>query len=870
MEADFKRVLDNCLDILRDNEGVTGEKALRNMSYLLTLALIEPRLGSELDLFDPNQVDLRQLEPYELETYQKYSKFSNLNRLSEAEQHNFITVLNAMWEDILSQHSATKNIFQRGNKFDIERKTTIVKLVQKIDSLNFAKENVHYDVLGAAYERVIASVMTGKVLGQFFTPCLLKDIMMQYIQPKVLEDGTCESVCDPTMGTAGFLTSYTKYIIREAREKGIQLDWKKIVEKGLIYGKEIDAATFQLGASNMLISTGHIFQNLQRGDSIRDPIEHMKFDYVLSNPPFGIKGLEYTDFYSPIKGDYLPIKSNNAVSLFIQAIIYMLKIGGKCAVVLPDGQDLFSKTNKTLVAVREYLMRTCDLQDVINIPGGAFENTSIKTCLAIFQKKIMCIPVMGKKIYKFDSVCHTNAVRFSVLDISTKKVDLVSKVPIERIMENMWSLNVAEYVEQKSEIPLCIGESGQKFEMKTLGEICHFIRGQMLSRTDMKPGIYPVIGGGKNPSGFHNEFNMLENTILCSASGAGTAGYISRYSRKVWASDCFAITHGFEKNENISLDYIFYYLKLNQDEIYKFKKGTCQAHVNPKDISALKVIIPPLATQAKIVEYLDFINENLIKKSQDAIAALRQANEFRIRNQIQYGQNEVRTLGEIIKINGNGKTNTKDITNTGEYPFYSASAQNPSGTNIKYDFDGEKYLLIIKSGGSSKNPISNNYGIGKVFLVSGKCSANIAVFQLLNISNNNIKFIYYFLLSIQNEIQKLAKYAVNNGNIDFKSFFNIQIPLPDLAIQQQIVDYCDDNQKTIDSLEAKIKANKELAKTYLASVLGLQQTEPHEYSASAENLTDSDVSPEIEAEVETEAEAEEYTSPAKKQKQEIK
>jgi hypothetical protein len=87
------------------------------MSYLLTLALIEQHLGNELDLFDPKQVDLRQLEAYELETYQRFSRFSNLNRLSEMEQHNLITVLNAMWEDILSKHSATKNIFQSGNKF---------------------------------------------------------------------------------------------------------------------------------------------------------------------------------------------------------------------------------------------------------------------------------------------------------------------------------------------------------------------------------------------------------------------------------------------------------------------------------------------------------------------------------------------------------------------------------------------------------------------------------------------------------------------------------------------------------------------------------------------------------------------------------
>jgi type I restriction enzyme M protein len=96
-----------------------------------------------------------------------------------------------------------------------------------------------------------------------------------------------------------------------------------------------------------------MFEKLDRGDSIRVPITR-KFDNILANPPFGIKGLKYDDFQSPLKSEYVPIKTDNAVSLFIQAIIYMLKINGKCAVVLPDGQDLFSKTNKTLIAVREY------------------------------------------------------------------------------------------------------------------------------------------------------------------------------------------------------------------------------------------------------------------------------------------------------------------------------------------------------------------------------------------------------------------------------------------------------------------------------------------------------------------------------------
>ena len=65
----------------------------------------------------------------------------------------------------------------------------------------------------------------------------------------------------------------------------------------------------------------------------------------------------------------------------------MLKINGKCAVVLPDGQDLFSKINTTLVAIREYLMKTCDLKEIIYLPSGIFTYTSIKTCVFYFVKK---------------------------------------------------------------------------------------------------------------------------------------------------------------------------------------------------------------------------------------------------------------------------------------------------------------------------------------------------------------------------------------------------------------------------------------------------------------------------------------------------
>ena len=73
----------------------------------------------------------------------------------------------------------------------------------------------------------------------------------------------------------------------------INLDWKFISEEGL-GGIEAEPDTFQLAKSNMLISTGQLFNNIHLGDSIRNTIEG-KYDIVLANPPYGIKGLNYLE-----------------------------------------------------------------------------------------------------------------------------------------------------------------------------------------------------------------------------------------------------------------------------------------------------------------------------------------------------------------------------------------------------------------------------------------------------------------------------------------------------------------------------------------------------------------------------------------------
>ena len=364
--TDTKRILtnifDKCLNALRDNEGLTGDKALRNMSYLLILKLIEPYMGNKIDI-DEYDYDFSHIDDDNVSEHKsKLLEIVRFSKLLQEKEDNIPTNIKHLWDDILSSHPSTKNIFLKGKGFDIKHKSTYIKIIKILNDLPETEQ----DILGDAYEETIKTIMTGKVLGQFFTQPLVKKIMVELINPQIYPDGKIDSCCDPTMGTGGFLIEYMREILKQARIKNIKPDWDFIKNEG-IYGKEIEPDTYQLAVSNMLISSGYMFEKLDRGDSIREPILR-KFDNILANPPFGIKGLKYDDFDSSHKNEYVPIKTDNAVSLFIQAIIYMLKINGKCAVVLPDGQDLFSKNNATLVAIREYLLKTCDLKEIIYLP----------------------------------------------------------------------------------------------------------------------------------------------------------------------------------------------------------------------------------------------------------------------------------------------------------------------------------------------------------------------------------------------------------------------------------------------------------------------------------------------------------------------
>jgi type I restriction-modification system DNA methylase subunit/restriction endonuclease S subunit len=800
-KVNLVNVLKNFLNILRDNEALTGDKALKNINYLLILKLLEPKFGNEINI-DEHQYDFSHIEDKMVENHKnKLLSIVRFSNLAKEKEVNLPINIKYLWEDILSKHPKTRKIYLQDKFFDIQKQSTFYKLIQKLNSIDFSKNE--YDILGNSYEEVIKDVMTGKVLGQFFTQPLVKNFMVKLIEPKIHNDGKIETCGDPTMGTGGFLISYLQYILKQAKNKNIEPDWEFITKQGL-YGKEIESDTYQLAVSNMLISSGHMFDSLEKGDSIREPIT-TKFDNILANPPYGIKGLKYDDFQNSLKNEYVPIKSDNAVSLFIQAIIYMLKINGKCAVVLPDGQDLFSKTNKTLITVREYLLKTCDLKEIIYLPSGIFTNTSIKTCIFYFIKKREGKDVLqiNSKIskeqketgrnYKFSKTLQTHKIYFYEYNPYEDVKNLLVEVPIEKIVENSYSLNYSEYIKDHTE-----EQYEEDIVMKTLGEVCKFLpKSKRQASYGEKRGKYPFFKSSIKVDSYVDEADYDEESLIIGDGGEPNINYGIKFST---SDHCYIL-----QNKNkllLNLKYAYYYLYHNLDMMKQLYTGVAIKNISKINIEGIKIPIPSLDKQQKIGKYLDFIYEKTNKTSYEKISELKQLNEFSLNNQKIFGENVVKELGDVFKEVKTGKDVVATDRKKGEYPFYGANGIIDYVDS--YIFDG-KYLLTARTGSLGSLHISN----GKFW-----CSGDVHRMEFEN--DTLLSYTYYYLQTV--DFQKFRTGSAH-PKLSGSSLKSIKIHIPSLERQKEIVEYCEYNDKLIKQLEIEIENNKKQAKNFITNVL---------------------------------------------------
>jgi type I restriction-modification system DNA methylase subunit len=766
IEAKLISCIKSCHDILYSNGSITGLKASNDIIKIIICRLFNVIYKKE----EIRKIISSKISKEDIEKYEKYLiDIREFTKINDREIYNqiqlfIIKIFVCIFPNIFTKDDVNFNT--RNNS------TNFTKIINKIcDLINIDTDDYHLfinlfaETGGNMYEYFTNSYgkgSTSKELGQFFTPFKLINLILYNIKD-FIDINDDYTLYDPCCGSGGLLNRTASFLK---------------INRNNIYGCEIESDTTKYALASLLVNNNSLKINILNKCSLTNNnylFEDNKFDLILTNPPFGTK-MTYKDLetrFNDYKSNYYkssqlkfndiyPINTNNGACLFIQHVIYMLKEGGICGIVLPDGNEL---TSKGYYNIRKFLIDNCKIIKVINVSGGTFGSTGVKTKVIIFKKQ--------------KGIDNHKNIEFLEINKNCDELKLITTTDLDINYSFRLKVN-QDFIFKKDE-----------YEIKTLGEICEIIKGPKKRSKDAKEkGLYPLYYCSIIGNLYLDTFDYTDEGIIINKTNGSGKTMIYYGSKKYNVGE--TTIHFKSKLSNIKTKYIYYYLLYNKSLLEQYYYGLNQQSITDDDLFKIEIPIPSIEIQNKKVEELD--------KLEVSIETIKLRTE-----QIKHDQNyilnsilstecddiEYKTLGEIFILNSSGSTNSKDISNTGEYPFYRASCNNPSGTHNKYDFDDIEYLLIVKSGGCANKPISSEYGIGKVFLVNGKCAANIAVFQLLQKTSNNIKYLYYYLLNIQSKIQELARYCTNNGNIDMNELMEIIIPIPSIEKQKEIVDILD-------------------------------------------------------------------------------
>jgi type I restriction enzyme M protein len=262
--------------------------------------------------------------------------------------------------------------------FKIPTPLMLDKIVNAMDEMYAQMASIGgTDTKGDVYEYLLSKLATAGVNGQFRTPRHIIKMMVELMEPNA-----DEIICDPACGTSGFLVAACEYL-RENRKEEVFFNRqnKDHFMNHMFHGFDMDRTMLRIGAMNMM-THGVDNPRIEYRDSLSDQnTDRDKYSLILANPPF--KG---SLDYDIVSADLLKLcKTKKTELLFIALFLRMLKVGGRCACIVPDGVLFGSSTAHK--AIRKELVENNRLEAVISMPSGVFKPyAGVSTAILIFTK----------------------------------------------------------------------------------------------------------------------------------------------------------------------------------------------------------------------------------------------------------------------------------------------------------------------------------------------------------------------------------------------------------------------------------------------------------------------------------------------------
>lgn len=329
-----------------------------------------------------------------------------------------------------------------GSRSNIEEPKNLEKIIKSIDELDWysAKE----EGLGNLYEGLLEKNANEKKsgAGQYFTPRVLIDVMVELIDPKAGE--FCN---DPACGTFGFMIAADRHIKENTDELfALSADQQEFQRKKAFTGCELVHDTHRLALMNAMLHD--IEGEILLADTLSNAGKSLKgYSVVLTNPPFGTKkgGERATR-------DDLTYPSSNKQLNFLQHIYRSLRTDGKsrAAVVLPDNV-LFADGDGA--KVRADLMDKCNLHTILRLPTGIFYAQGVKTNVLFFNRgttekgntKEVWIYDMRTNMQSFGKTAQLKKEHF---DDFTKAYTAKDR---KAIIDERWSLFTRKQIKEKND-----------------------------------------------------------------------------------------------------------------------------------------------------------------------------------------------------------------------------------------------------------------------------------------------------------------------------------------------------------------------------------------------------------------------------------
>ncbi|WQZ96729.1 restriction endonuclease subunit S [Helicobacter pylori] len=379
-------------------------------------------------------------------------------------------------------------------------------------------------------------------------------------------------------------------------------------------------------------------------------------------------------------------------------------------------------------------------------------------------------------------------------------------------------------------------------EFRKLGEVCDFQKGKSITKKAVTFGKVPVISGGRQPAYYHNEANRSGETIAISSSGV-YAGYVSYWDIPVFLADSFSVS---PKQKTLMPKYLFHYLTTQQDAIHATKSTGGIPHVYSKDLQNFLIPIPPLEIQQEIVKILDAFTElntelNTRKKQyeyyQNMLLDFNDINQNhkdakmsvktypkRLKTLLQTLAPkgvEFRKLGEVLEYDQPNKycVTSKEFDKSYPTPVLTA------GKTFILGYTNEKDNIYQ----ASKNApviIFDDFTTATQWVdFPFKVKSSAMKILLPKNPTINIRFIFFYMQTIPYNIGgEHARHWISR-------YSQLEVPIPPLEIQQEIVKILDQfsllTTDLLAGIPAEIKARKKQYEYYREKLLTFKPLTPH-------------------------------------------